>query len=256
MTKTPRINLYATDAHPCSYLEGREANTIFVDPRLPITAELYGQLSMQGFRRSGNHIYRPHCAQCQACIPIRVPVEDFKATRQQKRVWARNQDLSVEVSTDINSGECYRLYERYINARHRDGDMFPASHEQFENFLAKPFYGKPSLDQSPGDETAQITVYLEFREKHQLKAIAVSDILPVGLSAVYTFFTPEEEDRSLGVFSVLFQIELAKKLALPHLYLGYWIQDSKKMNYKSRYKPHELYQNGKWAVPAITGNDF
>jgi len=245
MTKTPQINLYATDTHPCSYLEGQDANTIFVDPHFPMTAELYGQLSARGFRRSGEHIYRPHCANCQACIPIRIPVDKFRPDRQQKRVWTRNQDLSVEVSHNISSGECYRLYERYIQVRHADGDMFPASRDQFENFLAKPFFGKQT-DQLQNDETAQITLYLEFREKHVLKAIAVTDVLPVGLSAVYTFFEPTDQARSLGVFAVLFQIELARKLGLPHLYLGYWIENSPKMNYKSRYRPHELYQNGRW----------
>jgi len=246
MTRTPQINLYATDTHPCSYLEGQDANTIFVDPHFPVTAELYGQLSTRGFRRSGEHIYRPHCAHCQACIPIRVSVDKFHPNRQQKRVWAHNQDLSVEVSNEINSGEYYRLYERYINARHADGDMHPATPEQFENFLAKPFIAKPSSDQLLPDETAQITLYLEFREKHVLKAIAVTDVLPVGLSAVYTFFEPVDKVRSLGVFAVLFQIELARKLGLSHLYLGYWIKNSPKMNYKSRYKPYELYQNGVW----------
>jgi arginyl-tRNA--protein-N-Asp/Glu arginylyltransferase len=247
MRSIPQINLYATDTHPCSYLEGQEARTVFVDPYLPVTAELYGQLSARGFRRSGNHIYRPQCQACQACVPIRITAGKFQPDRQQKRIWKRNQDLSVEVSTDINSGEYYRLYERYITARHRDGDMYPPSPEQFEAFLATPFFDKPANDLAACDETAQLTLYIEFREGLELKAIAVTDILPVGLSAVYTFFDPAESNRSLGVFSVLFQIELAKKLTLPHLYLGYWIKNSQKMNYKTNYKPYELLQGGKWA---------
>lgn len=246
MTKTPLINLYATDVHPCSYLEGQQANTVFVDPYFPMTADLYGQFSAQGFRRSGNHIYRPQCQQCQACIPIRIPVADFTADRQQRRIWKRNQDLSAEVSTDIHSGEYYRLYERYINARHSDGDMFPPDREQFESFLATPFFSKQATDLPICDETSQITVYIEFRKGHELKALAVTDILPVGMSAVYTFFDPLDTTRSLGTFAVLFQIELAKKLALPHLYLGYWIKNSPKMRYKAGYKPHELLQGGKW----------
>lgn len=247
MTKTPAINLYTTDAHPCSYLEGEQATTAFIDPRLPVTAEMYGQLSTMGFRRSGNHIYRPRCLHCQACVPIRIPVANFKADRQQKRIWKRNQDLRIEVTTDISSGECYRLYERYINTRHADGDMFPPSQEQFDAFLATPFYSKtaelPALD-----EPSQITLYIEFRYNDELKAVAVTDILPLGLSAVYTFFDPADTQRSLGVFAVLFQIELAKKLTLPHLYLGYWIKNSPKMSYKCNYKPHELYLDGKWTA--------
>jgi len=246
MTKTPQINLYATDTHPCSYLTGQEAKTIFIDPYLPVNAELYGQLSGQGFRRSGNHIYRPQCPHCQACIPIRIPVDHFQPDRRQRRIWKLNQDLRVEVSTDIASGECYRLYERYINERHSDGDMFPPDRKQFEAFLATPFFGKQEGDLPVLDETSQITVYLEFRLAHELKAVAVTDITPVGLSAVYTFFDPADSSRSLGVFSVLFQIELAKKLALPHLYLGYWIKSAKKMSYKTNYQPYELHQAGKW----------
>ena len=247
MTKTPHINLYTTDAHPCSDLEGEQATTVFIDPRLSVTAEMYGQLSAMGFRRSGNHIYRPHCLHCQACVPIRIPVADFRANRQQKRIWKRNQDLRIEVTTDIASGECYRLYERYINARHSGGDMFPPSREQFESFLATPFYSK-AADLPLLDETSQMTLYIEFRANDELKAVAVTDILPFGLSAVYTFFDPADTQRSLGVFAVLFQIELAKKLTLPHLYLGYWIKNSPKMSYKSNYRPHELYLGDKWTV--------
>lgn len=254
MTKTPQINLYATDAHPCSYLEGQHATTVFIDPYLPVTSELYGQLLAMGFRRSGNHIYRPRCQHCQACVPIRIAVEDFQPNRQQRRIWKHNQDLSIEISTEIGSGEYYRLYERYINSRHSDGDMFPPSQEQFESFLATPFYGQQAADLPLVDETAQITLYVEFRDKHELKAVAVTDILPAGLSAVYTFFDPADTQRSLGVFAVLFQIELAKRLALPHLYLGYWIKNSPKMSYKTNYKPHQLYLDGKWRAIEAPGS--
>jgi arginine-tRNA-protein transferase len=246
MARTPRINLYATQGHPCSYLAGQEASTEFIDPHHPVNAETYDRLSALGFRRSGQHIYRPQCQSCQACIPIRLPVGDFKPSRQQTRVWKRNQDISIAIVEDIQSGEHYALYEHYIQARHADGDMYPPSREQFDTFLGTPFCS----DENDGKEflpnQAQLTCYVEFRLGTTLKGIAVTDVLPSGLSAVYTFFDPDDAVRSLGVFAVLFQVELARKLALPYLYLGYWIKDSRKMGYKSNYTPHEIFYNGVW----------
>jgi len=236
MNRIATLAFYSTEPHPCSYLAGREATTVFADPAFAMTPELYSHLCEQGFRRSGEHIYKPHCQQCAACIPLRIPIKDFRADRQQKRCWKQNQDLSIEIVEDIRSGEHYSLYERYIRERHRDGDMYPATLKQYEGFLAAPTF---SLEQP-------VTHYIEFRSGTRLLAIAVTDILSAGVSAIYTFYEPEEEQRSLGVFSVLFQIELARRLGLPHLYLGYWIKDSQKMSYKNRYRPYEVFLQGRW----------
>lgn len=238
MNRIATLTFYSTEPHPCSYLAGLEATTVFADPAFPMTPEIYSHLCEQGFRRSGEHIYKPHCQQCSACVPLRIPIKDFRADRQQKRCWKQNQDLSIEIVEDIRSGEHYKLYERYIRERHRDGDMYPASLKQYEGFLAAPSF---SLEQP-------VTHYIEFRLGTRLLAIAVTDILAAGASAIYTFYEPEEEQRSLGVFSVLFQIELARRLGLPYLYLGYWIDASRKMSYKARYKPHEVFLQGRWTA--------
>jgi len=238
MKPTNTLAFYSTQPHSCSYLADQEATTVFADPGFFMTPEIYSRLCEQGFRRSGEHIYRPHCQSCRACIPLRVPIKFFQPDRQQKRCWKQNQDLSVEVVEDIRSGEHYRLYERYITERHRDGDMYPTTPKQYEGFLYPPSFSREG----------SITHYIEFRQRSQLLAVAVTDILTAGVSAVYTFYEPKEEKRSLGVFSVLFQIELARRLGLPHLYLGYWVEASPKMAYKTRYKPHEVFQQGRWTT--------
>ncbi len=238
MSNAPELSFYATKAHPCSYLTGREATTIFTDPTFPMNPDLYGRLTEKGFRRSGEHIYRPHCQYCSACVPLRIAVSNFAPNRQQKRCWAHNQDLSIEIVEDIRTREHYALYENYICQRHQDGDMYPPSLQQYESFLFPPSFSRD----------IPVTHYIEFRHHSRLMAVAVTDILPTGVSAIYTFYEPEAHERSLGVFSVLFQIELTRRLKLPHIYLGYWIQESRKMSYKNRYRPHELFLNGRWTT--------
>ncbi len=222
---------YITPSHPCSYLPHRDANTLFLDPRETITPDAYQALSEQGFRRSGGHLYRPHCRSCQACIPSRVPVATFAAKRRQKRVLARNEDLRIEIRPAAFSAATYRLYARYIARRHGDGDMYPPSEDQFRSFLL-----------SQWSDTLFVCSY----RNEDLIAVAVTDRQPRGLSAIYTFFEPDESRRSLGVWSILQQIELARQLDLPYLYLGYWIRDSSKMRYKTDYRPVELFVNGRW----------
>jgi leucyl-tRNA---protein transferase len=236
VTTLSNLKLYATYPHACSYLDGQEATTLFIDPQAKVDHMLYSHLSDLGFRRSGDHIYRPRCQTCKACIPVRIPVLKFKPTRQQKRCWARNLDLTVRVSQTLNMPLYYPLYARYITERHSDGDMFPPSEEQLINFL------KPAVEQG--------TDYLEFWLQDELIAVAVSDRLTHGLSAIYTFYSPasEHQYRSLGVMAVLFQIGRAQDLGLPNLYLGYWIQDCRKMAYKNQYRPLELLIDQVWQL--------
>jgi arginine-tRNA-protein transferase len=222
---------YLTPGHPCSYLPRRQAQTLFLDPRETVTPVLYESLTQQGFRRSGSHLYRPHCRTCQACIPSRIPVADFTPRRRQRRVAAANADLRVEVVPASFDPRTYDLYARYIAARHRDGDMYPPSVDQFRSFLLSQWCDTLFVCSYHGDD---------------LVAAAVTDRLPTGLSAIYTFYAPELESRSLGVFSILQQIDLCRSLDLPHLYLGYWIRDCQKMRYKIDYRPIELFANGNW----------
>ena len=225
------IKLYATHEHPCRYLKDRAATTIFVDPALILNSHIYSELSDFGFRRSGKHIYRPNCRSCHACIPVRIPVEAFQPTRTQKRCLKRNADLTVTVRKTIKTDEHYSLYANYIQLRHADGDMYPPSREQYDDFLSAEW---------------GVTRYLEFRSKDKLVGVAVSDQLDQGLSAIYTFFDPAESSRSLGVFAVLEQLKLAAQLGLPYVYLGYWIRECAKMRYKTQYRPLQMYINNHW----------
>ncbi|MEH6517759.1 MAG: arginyltransferase [Halioglobus sp.] len=234
MTSSLRdLKVYTTYPHSCSYLADQQATTLFIDPRQEVDQKLYSSLSLLGFRRSGNNIYRPHCAQCNACVPSRLPVAAFQPSRSQKRTSRRNRDLTVEQTDDIRDDQSYALYRRYIEQRHADGDMFPPDREQYESFLNNAW---------------DCTRYFRFYQENRLIAVAVVDVMVDGLSAIYTFFEPEEEQRSLGTYAVLWQIEQARKMGLSYLYLGYWIQNCQKMSYKADYKPLELFLDGCWAT--------
>ncbi|MFT6288481.1 MAG: arginine-tRNA-protein transferase [Alcanivorax sp.] len=234
MTSSLRdLKVYTTYPHSCSYLADQQATTLFIDPRQEIDQKLYSSLSLLGFRRSGNNVYRPHCAQCNACVPSRLPVRDFQPSRSQKRTLRRNLDLTVKQTDDIRDDESYDLYRRYIEQRHADGDMFPPDREQYESFLNNAW---------------DCTRYFRFYRESRLISVAVVDVMVDGLSAIYTFFEPEEERRSLGTYAVLWQIEQAREMGLDYLYLGYWIQNCQKMSYKADYKPLELFLDGSWAI--------
>lgn len=234
MTSSLRdLKVYTTYPHSCSYLDDQEATTLFVDPRQRVDQKLYSKLSVLGFRRSGNHIYRPHCTHCNACTPARIPVAGFEPRRGQRRVWQRNQDLRVISTDDISDDEAFDLYHRYISQRHSDGDMYPPDREQYEAFLTSVW---------------QCTRYFRFFDKGRLIAVAVVDTLEDGFSAIYTFFDPEADKRSLGVYAILWEIEHAREMGLEYLYLGYWIRDCQKMAYKSDYRPLQVYINSRWTT--------
>lgn len=227
------IKLCLTEPHECSYLEGRRSTTAFVDPSEIIDTEFYSRMTAIGFRRSGAYLYAPMCAQCSACVPARVPVMSFKMNRAQKRCWNRNRDIMVDQVEMISSDEHFPLYARYINQRHSDGDMYPPSRNQFEEFLCTPW---------------ESTRYLELRLEDKLIGCAVVDLIHNGVSALYTYFDPAYTDRSLGNLAILFQINMARELGLEYLYLGYWIANCAKMKYKTNYRPLELYRENQWQL--------
>ena len=129
------LKFFTTPPHACSYLDNKQAITLFADPEAVMSNPLYNQLSSYGFRRSGNYIYKPQCLQCQACISVRIPVHHFKQNRQQKRVWHKNQDLRVHRIKAGYYQHHYDLYAHYIRSRHSDGDMYPPSVAQYLSFL-------------------------------------------------------------------------------------------------------------------------
>jgi leucyl-tRNA---protein transferase len=232
MSSSINIKLFSTHPHPCSYLDEQEATTVFVDPEAAMDAGLYSRLSDLGFRRSGQHVYRPQCAHCNACLPVRIRLAEFKPNRAQRRTLKRNQDVELSQVDNIDTEECYALYARYISARHRSGDMYPPSRSQYRSFLTSEW---------------GITRFLTARRSGVLVGVAVCDQLEKGLSAVYTYFEPDLHAKSLGSWFILQQINWAKSLGYPYLYLGYWIRNCQKMNYKTQYQPLECLRAGFWA---------
>ncbi len=233
MTQPPRTGLgfFLTPPHNCGYLPGRSAVTIFVDPRRRPSIATYSMLSQHGFRRSGNHVYRPQCPTCSACIPVRVPVDEFEITRAQRRTLRANADVTLVPKKPIFHREHYALYERYVSSRHAGGSMENPDPDSYVEFLTANWAE---------------TVFYEFRVGTQLLAVAVVDHLEDSLSAVYTFFDPALSHRSLGRLAILKEIEIARALQAKWLYLGYWISACRKMSYKSEYQPLEHFIAGEW----------
>ncbi|WP_346797424.1 arginyltransferase [Halomonas sp. Bachu 37] len=227
------LRFFLTVPHACSYLEGREATTLFLDPKESPVRGVYDSLSLLGFRRSGRHLYRPHCEDCNACRSVRIPADEFAPNRTQRKIWRRNQDITYSILPAQYEPAHYALYADYISHRHADGDMYPPTHEQYRTFLA--------LDEP-------YAKLLEMRLGEELVAVAAFDQLEHGLSAIYTFFTidPAHERRSLGTFAILRLLELTKELQLSHLYLGYWIEECRKMRYKQLYTPLEVLDGRRW----------
>ena len=231
------LQLYITIESPCGYYDDKVSRNLVPDPDIPISASIYNKLIQHGFRRSGEHSYRPHCNDCQACIACRIPVKQAITSRSQKRCLKTNTDISMTVTEAGCNDETFELYQRYINSRHIGGSMENPSKEDFQKFLYNNWCD---------------TKFLEFRLDQKLIAVAVTDMVGNGISAVYSFFNPELKQRSLGTYCILQQIEYAKKLQIDFVYLGYWLEDHDKMHYKKNFKPLELYLDDRWQVNNTT----
>ena len=236
---TPQF--YLTAPSPCPYLSGQEERKVFTHLVGERAAELNDLLTHGGFRRSQSIAYRPACDQCRACVSVRVVTADFKPSRNMRRIAERNADITGEMRASTPTSEQYSVFRAYLDARHHDGGMADMT----------------VLDYAMMIEDSHVdTRLVEYRQKPdggnghglgQLLAVALTDVLSDGLSMVYSFFEPGQGNRSLGTFMILDHIERAKRMGLDYVYLGYWVQGSRKMDYKSRFLPQERLMPAGWS---------
>ena len=225
------LMFYISAQQPCSYLPGQQQLNLFADPNTRMDPALYSVLCELGFRRSGEYVYAPRCPSCQACLPVRLPVAEYRPNRSQRRNWRDNADLQVKLVEAQYHEEHFRLYQRYLLSRHQDGSMSQTDPQQFQRFFTSSWSD---------------TRYLEFRDQDRLLAVSVIDLLRDGLSAVYTFFDPDAQQRGLGVYAVQWMIAETAKRGLDYLYMGYLIHDCDKMAYKAGYRPLQVFRQNGW----------
>ncbi|HTR17977.1 MAG TPA: arginyltransferase [Acetobacteraceae bacterium] len=223
---------YTTAPLPCPYVPGRTERKVVTEISGPDAEALHDRLSRAGFRRSHNIAYAPVCPSCSACVPIRIPVETFQMERGMRRILRANAGVEGFEVPARATAEQFHLFQRYQQARHGEGDMATMSFYDYRAMV---------------EDTPIETFMVEFREPDdRLIGACLADRLGDGLSAVYSFFAPELNRRSLGSLAILWLIERARKQSLPYVYLGYWVPESRKMSYKARFRPSEILAGGAW----------
>jgi len=232
-----KLQFYVTTPYKCGYLPNKLAQSLIAAPHHLVDVNIYNGLIQQGFRRSGKFAYRPHCENCNACIPVRIVLNEFAPTRSQKRAYKQHADLTARIMPVSYNQSHFQLYSRYQALRHADTELVDQAEtkddaEQYRQFLC---------------ESNVESLMVEFRDaKNQVKIVSVIDVVHDGVSAVYTFYDALELKASYGTYSIIWLADWAKNLNLPYLYLGYWIEASKKMFYKQAFMPQERLVDGEW----------
>jgi len=241
---------YVTAPQPCPYLRGRQERKLFTHLTPDKPAALVDNLLKGGFRRSQNIAYMPYCEGCQACVSVRVLVDEFRPSRNMRRLIEKNRDLITACVPPVPTSEQYALFRDYIDARHSDGGMADMSVLDYAMMIEDSIVDTFVTEYRVKPENA-----LEnHRAPAPLVAAALCDRLSDGISMVYSFFTPEAAERGLGTYMILEHVERARKLGLPYLYLGYWIEGSRKMSYKTRFSPQEHLTADGWRRAGDVGS--
>ena len=234
--KSPRRPqfFYTTAPLPCPYVAGRTERKVVTEITGPEAETVHDRLSRAGFRRSHNIAYAPVCPSCQSCVPIRIPVGSFLPDRTLRKIARANAGLEGFEVAPRATAEQFQLFQRYQQMRHGEGDMATMSFYDYRAMV---------------EDTPIETFVAEFRDaEERLIGACLTDRLGDGLSAVYSFFAPGLEKRSLGTYTILWLIERTRALGLPYVYLGYWVPESRKMAYKARFRPCEILMGGVWQV--------
>lgn len=228
-----KLRLYQSMPYPCPYIPSNTAHHYTTESNLPLNSHIYSQLIDMGFRRAGDRIHKPNCSLCKQCVSLRIPVAEFSPTRSQRRILNKNTNHYVSMVTQPDHTDYYALYYKYISQRHPDTESMQEVQDTFDNFFF-----------SPWSESFCLEIRLQ---NNDLICVAICDEINQGWSAVYTFYDPDYSKYSLGSFSILSQIKLLQQQGLDYLYLGYWINDCDKMNYKTQFKPCEGFVNEQWS---------
>ena len=202
---------------------------------------LHDQLSRAGFRRSQGIAYKPNCPGCQACVPVRLPVDDFSPSRGLQRIARRNAGITARATPARALNEHFTLFHRYVLSRHGDGGMAGMT---FEDYVAMV------------QDTPVPSEVVDYRDGEALYGVCLTDVLDDGLSLVYSFFDPTRSGDSPGKYIILWHIEEARRRGLPYVYLGYWIENSRKMAYKARFQPLEAHGPDGWRRLELAASAF
>lgn len=235
---TPQF--YLTAPSPCPYLPGREERKVFTHLVGEKAGDLNDLLTHGGFRRSQSIAYRPACEGCRACLSIRVVADDFRPSRSLRRVLARNADVVSEMRVAMPTSEQYSVFRAYLDSRHRDGGMADMTVLDYAMMVEDSHVNTQVIEYRLGESGSA------GRSDGPLCAVALTDVLSDGLSMVYSFYEPDLGARSLGTFMILDHIARARRMGLPYVYLGYWVEGSRKMDYKGRFMPQQRLMPDGW----------
>jgi len=230
--ETKLYHFFRSGPTPCPYLPGRIERKLFTRLADRDLTKLSDQLCGSGFRRSHDIVYRPVCPGCNACVPVRIPVRDFAWSRSMRRIVSRNSDLQITETKALASAEQFDLFARYQISRHNESDMSRMSGNDYAAMIEE------------GSATARL---FNLRDGHGVLIGAIlADRLETGFSAGYSFFAAGHDRRSLGTYLILELVRLAVLENRNHVYLGYWIAGSPKMDYKMRFRPLERLTANGW----------